>query len=156
MIARIAAADAPTTQIAAAKISRPAGRRRPGGPGTTVPTATGSRLGTAAPGPAAAGPSAEGAVPPAGAGAAGSPEAPTPSSPQPPGNASVGVAARAVPGASRTAPAQAAARAGASRCRSIRWLPGSVGGVQSNHDAPANAVTPRGTAGRPARVSGVR
>src|SRR5436305_12323718 len=237
MIARVAAMDTPTTQIAATKISSPAGRPRPGGPGTTVPTATGSRLGTAATGPAVASPSLDGAVPPAGAGAAGSPEAatpgtapalevalasgdlpaarrsdgdpaavgdpgsaavtltvtdptsprpptrhpgsivtltrpcrsrtatwllvgttprsapliircadwprwftkvtvppartvtdpvsgcddaPTPSSPQPPLNATVEVAANAVPGKSSAAPAQAAARAGASRCRRIR------------------------------------
>src|SRR2546421_5410460 len=78
MIARVAATDTPTTQIAATKISSPAGRRRPGGPGTTVPTATGSRPGTAATGPPAASASPDGAVPPAGTGAAGSPEAATP------------------------------------------------------------------------------
>src|SRR5947209_11325529 len=78
MIARIAATDTPTTQIAATSTSRPAGRGRPGGPGTAVPTATASSPGAAATGPVPASASADGAVPPAGAGAAGSPEATRP------------------------------------------------------------------------------
>ena len=46
--------------------------------------------------------------------------APTPSSPQPPWKATVGAAARAVPGASSVAPMHAAASTGAYRCPRIR------------------------------------
>src|SRR5437763_17028073 len=81
MIARVAATDTPTTQIAATKISSPAGRRRPGGPGTAVPTETASIPGTPAPAPARA--SADGVVPPSGRGAARSPvAASTPGAPE--------------------------------------------------------------------------
>src|SRR2546423_10384968 len=73
MIARVAATDTPTTQIAATKTSRPAGRCLPGGPGPAVPTATGSMPG-AAPGPAAAGGSPDPGSPSPGAGTAGSSE----------------------------------------------------------------------------------
>src|SRR6266702_4725394 len=72
MIARVAAMDTPTTQIPATKIRSPAGRCRPGGPGSAAPTATGSTPGTPAPGATPVSASAEGAAPPAGAGAAGS------------------------------------------------------------------------------------
>src|SRR5213079_1448471 len=68
MIARVAATDTPTTQIAATKTSRPAGRCLPGGPGTAVPTATASMPG-AAPAPAASG-SPEAEMPSPGAGLA--------------------------------------------------------------------------------------
>src|SRR2546421_2226978 len=73
MIARVAPTDPPTTQIAATKTSRPAGRCLPGGPGTAVPTATGSMPG-AAPGPAAASGSPAPGSPSPGAGTAGSSE----------------------------------------------------------------------------------
>src|SRR2546423_11849859 len=73
MIARVAATDTPTTQIAATKTSRPAGRCLPGGPGTAVPTATGSMPG-AGPGPAAASGSPDPGRPSPGAGTAGSSE----------------------------------------------------------------------------------
>src|SRR2546423_1958815 len=66
MIARVAATDTPTTQIAATKTSRPAGRCLPGGPGTAVPTATGSMPG-AGPAPAPASGSPDPGRPPPGA-----------------------------------------------------------------------------------------
>src|SRR3989440_8265849 len=73
MIARVAPTDPPTTQIAATKTSRPAGRCLPGGPGTAVPTAPGPMPG-AAPGPAAASGSPDPGSPSPGAGTAGSSE----------------------------------------------------------------------------------
>src|SRR5947208_773152 len=143
MIARVAATDTPTTQIAATKISSPAGRRRPGGPGTAVPTETASIPGTPAPAPASA--SADGAVPPAGAGAAGSPEAASA-----PGTAeALGVALASGdlpargdgPGGKRGGPGEGG---GQSRREPLTYHPlppRSGGGVQSTNAAGEKAVT---------------
>src|SRR2546430_1406349 len=129
MIARVAATDTPTTQIAAVNTSNPAGPRRPGGAGTAAPTPPerAPRRGPAAAGapPPARGPRWFTKSPvapdrPDPAPLSGCDDAPTPSSPQPPWKVTLGVAASATPGASNAPPTQAAASTGPNRCRSIR------------------------------------